>query len=103
MVLQVPLDPLVWVKLRAVTRKPVDLEVGVFPPERPGFVRMMRPAPVPDYQDGSPATAPEELVDPVNQSRLEGTSVRKVHVRLQFTTSSQVASMILWEMASFRR
>ena len=30
-VLQVPPDPLVWVKLRAVTWKPVNLEAGVFP------------------------------------------------------------------------
>jgi len=47
----------------------VDLEAGVFPQERPGFVRMMRPAPVPEDQDGSPANVPEEMAEELDYRR----------------------------------
>ena len=47
----------------------MDLEAGVFPQERPGFVRMMRPAPVPEDQDGSPANVPEEMAEELDYRR----------------------------------
>ena len=41
----------------------MDLEAGVFLPERPGSVRTMKPTPVPEDQDGSPANVPGEVAE----------------------------------------